>query len=106
MFFIYINKFEFFQNKNKLNDNIKFLYFNSNDNKQSYPWGNGETIYQLLSNISNLTPKLFVLWGDILFTDNKIIEEMYNYDLEKESDILIPVIKEKRPICIFNFKYW
>ena len=93
----YKNKFEFFQNKNKLNDNIKFLYFNSNDNKQSYPRGNGETIYQLLSNISNLTSKLFVLWGDILFTDNKIIEEMYNYDLEKESDILIPVIKEKDP---------
>ena len=90
-------KFKNFNNKYNFNDNIKFLYFNSLDDKLSYPKGNGETIYQLLNSKYNLTSKFFVLWGDIFFTNNKIIEEMYNYDLQYESDILIPVIKEYNP---------
>jgi len=93
----YKMKFEDFNNKYNFNDNIKFLYFNSLDDKLSYPKGNGETIYQLLNNKYNLTSKFFILWGDIFFTNNKIIEEMYNYDLQYESDILIPVIKEYDP---------
>ena len=90
-------KFENFNNKYNFDDGIKFLYFNSLDDKLSYPKGNGETIYQLLNSKYNLTSKFFVLWGDIFFTNNKIIEEMYNYDLQYESDILIPVIKEYDP---------
>ncbi len=93
----YKNKFETFQNKHKFENNIKFLYFSSIDNTLSYPKGNGETIYQLINKINNLTSKFFILWGDILFTNNKIIEEMYNYNLEHKSDILIPVIKENDP---------
>ena len=75
-------------------DNIKFLYFNSIDNKQDYPRGNGETIYQLLKNYT-LTDKIFILWGDVLLSNEKIFEELYN--LQYNSDFLIPVIYEENP---------
>ena len=62
----YKNSFiEFEKSINNCN-NIKFIYLNSIDNLQSYPKGNGETIYQLLNNISFLTNKLFIMWGDII----------------------------------------
>jgi choline kinase/2-phospho-L-lactate transferase/gluconeogenesis factor (CofD/UPF0052 family) len=93
----YKEKFESFNKKYNFDDNIKFLYFNSLDNNLSYPKGNGETIYQILNDKYNLTSNFFILWGDIFFTNNKIIEEIYNYDLQNKSDILIPVIKENDP---------
>lgn len=98
-------KFENFYNKYNFDVNIKFLYFNSLDDKLSYPKGNGETIYQILNSKYNITSKFFVLWGDIFFTNNKIIEEMYNYDLQYESDILIPVIKEYDPYAYLILDY-
>jgi bifunctional N-acetylglucosamine-1-phosphate-uridyltransferase/glucosamine-1-phosphate-acetyltransferase GlmU-like protein len=76
-------------------NNIKFLYFNSIDNLQKYPKGNGETIFQLLNNVDNLTNKIFIMWGDILLSDNKIFEEMYNN--QYDNDFLIPVKYEKNP---------
>lgn len=94
-------KNEFIDKKNKYlilnNVKIKFLFFNSIDKKQNYPNGNGETIYQLLTTINNLSDKLFIMWGDILIKNNKIIEEMYNYDYLYKSDIIIPVKYEKEP---------
>lgn len=80
-------------NKNHYN-NLFFLYFNSIDNSQNYPKGNGETIYQLLKT-TNLTDKIFIMWSDILLTDNKIFEEMYN--LQYNTDFLIPAIYESNP---------
>ena len=74
--------------------NIRFLYFDSYDKKQNYPRGNGETIYQVLNEIHNLTDKLFILWGDIIISDNKIFEEMYNQSCET---ILIPTKYKSNP---------
>ena len=93
----YKEKFESFNKKYNFDNNIKFLYFNSLNDNLSYPKGNGETIYQILNSKYNLTSNFFILWGDIFFTNNKIIEEIYNYDLQNKSDILIPVIKENDP---------
>jgi hypothetical protein len=76
-------------------DNVHFLYFNSLDNSQMYPKGNGETIYQLLTNISYLTDKLFIMWGDVIVTDNKIFEELYNN--QYQCDFLIPTKYVKNP---------
>lgn len=75
-------------------ENIRFLYFNSIDNSQNYPKGNGETVYQLLNNF-NLTEKIFIMWSDILIYNNKIFEEMYN--LQYNNDFLIPTVYEKNP---------
>ena len=91
----YKNKFIEFQGKCHKYDNIHFLFFNSIDNTQSYPKGNGETILQLLNTIIGLTNKFFVLWGDIIISNNKILEEMYNFS--SDVDFLIPVINEKDP---------
>jgi NDP-sugar pyrophosphorylase family protein len=76
------------------NENIKFLYFNSVDNSQNYPKGNGETLYQLLDNFK-LTDKAFVLWSDIIISNNRIFEEMYN--LQYDNDFLIPTVYEEDP---------
>ena len=76
-------------------NNVKFLHFNSIDNSQTYPKGNGETIYQLLTNISHLSDKLFIMWGDIIISDNKIFEELYNN--QYNNDFLIPTKYEKNP---------
>ena len=81
------------QKNNKYN-NIKFLYYNSINNLNNFPNGNGETIYQLLHN-EILTNKIFILWGDIIISNNKIFEEMYN--LQYDNDFLIPVIYDKNP---------
>lgn len=75
--------------------NVNFLYFNSIDNQKNYPNGNGETIYQLLNTVDKLTDKLFIMWGDIIISNNKIFEEMYN--LQYNNDFLIPTIYEKNP---------
>jgi len=75
--------------------NIKFLYFNSIDGSQSYPKGNGETVFQLLNKISYLTDKLFIIWGDIIISSNKIFEEMYNG--QYNNDFLIPAKYEENP---------
>lgn len=82
--------------KNINYNNVKFYYFNSIDNNKDYPNGNGETIYQIL-NLVNLTNKFIIMWSDIIFNNNKIIEEIYNYDMYSNSDILIPVIYEYDP---------
>jgi choline kinase/2-phospho-L-lactate transferase/gluconeogenesis factor (CofD/UPF0052 family) len=76
------------------NENIKFLYFNSIDNSQNYPKGNGETLYQLLDNFK-LTDKAFVMWSDIIISNNRIFEEMYN--LQYDNDFLIPTVYEEDP---------
>jgi choline kinase/2-phospho-L-lactate transferase/gluconeogenesis factor (CofD/UPF0052 family) len=76
------------------NENIKFLYFNSVDNSQNYPKGNGETLYQLLDNFK-LTDKAFVMWSDIIISNNRIFEEMYN--LQYDNDFLIPTVYEEDP---------
>jgi choline kinase len=89
----YKNKFIEFETDVKNISNIKFLYFNSCDNTQSYPKGNGETIYQLLQK-ENLTEKIFIMWGDIIISNNKIFEELYNC---QESDFVIPTLYEKDP---------
>ncbi len=91
----YKNKFIEFEKKIKHHNNIKFLYFNSVDNSQNYPKGNGETIFQLLKTIQNLTEKIFIMWGDILISDNKIFEELYNK--QYNSTFLIPTKYEKNP---------
>ena len=75
-------------------NNIKFLYYNSLDNSQNFPNGNGETVFQLLQN-EILTSKIFIIWGDIYISNNKIFEEMYN--LQYDNDFLIPVIYDKNP---------
>ena len=80
--------------KNLDYNNIKFLFYNSIDNLQNYPNGNGETIFQLLQN-EKLTKKIFIMWGDILISDNKIFEEMYN--LQYDNDFLIPTVYDKNP---------
>jgi len=90
----YKNEFLEYEETLKEKENIKFLYFNSIDNSQNYPKGNGETIYQLLINF-NLTEKIFVIWSDILIYNNKIFEEMYN--LHYNNDFLIPTVYEKNP---------
>lgn len=91
----YKNKFMEFQHKcSHKYDNIHFLFFNSIDNTQSYPKGNGETILQLLNTVG-LTNRFFVLWGDIIISNNKILEEMYNFS--GDVDFLIPVMNEKDP---------
>jgi len=90
----YKNFFMDFEKKIKNHENIFFLYFNSIDGKKNYPNGNGETIYQLL-NTSVLTNKIFIIWGDVLLSDNKIFEEMYN--LHYDNDFLIPTIYEENP---------
>lgn len=79
---------------NVINDNIKFLYFDSVDKSQSYPKGNGETLYQLLESI-NITEKAFVIWSDIIINDARIFEEMYN--LQYGNDFLIPTVYEEDP---------
>jgi len=91
----YKNNFIEFEKTIKKYNNIKFLYFNSIDNSQTYPKGSGETIYQLLNTISYLTDKLFIMWGDIIISDNKIFEEMYN--IHYNNDFLIPTKYEKNP---------
>jgi choline kinase len=91
----YKNNFIEFEKTIKCYKNIKFLYFNSIDNSQTYPKGNGETIYQVLNSISNLTDKLFIMWGDIIISNNKIFEEMYNN--QYNNDFLIPTKYEKNP---------
>jgi len=90
----YKNKFVEFENSIIHYHNIKFLYFNSIDNFQSYPKGNGETILQLLQ-IEKLTNKIFIMWGDIIISNNKIFEEMYNN--QYNNDFLIPTQYEKNP---------
>jgi len=90
----YKNSFIQFENMIKKYNNIEFLYFNSIDNSQTFPKGNGETIYQLLTSLTNLSNKLFIMWGDVIITENKIFEEMYNHS---NSDFLIPVKYEKEP---------
>jgi len=87
---------DFFINyQKKLNyNNIKFLFYNSIDNSKNYPNGNGETIFQLLQN-ETLTKKIFIMWGDILISNNKIFEEMYN--LQYDNDFLIPTVYDKNP---------
>ena len=88
----------FYEFEKKINyENIKFLYFNSNDNTQTYPKGNGETIYQLLNSNLIFTNKLFIMWGDIFISNNKIFEEMYNLQSTINSDFFIPSIYEKDP---------
>ena len=79
---------------NVIYDNIKFLYFDSVDKSQSYPKGNGETLYQLLESI-NITEKAFVIWSDIIINDARIFEEMYN--LQYGNDFLIPTVYEEDP---------
>ena len=91
----YKNNFIEFEKSIKCYKNIKFLYFNSIDNSQTYPKGNGETIYQVLNSISNLTDKLFIMWGDIIISNNKIFEEMYNNQYNNQ--FLIPTKYEKNP---------
>lgn len=83
-----------FQKKLKNFENVYFLYFNSIDETQNYPKGNGETIYQLLKT-SILTNKIFIIWGDVLLSNNKIFEEMYN--LQYDCDFLLPTIYEENP---------
>jgi len=92
----YYYKTHFIEFEKKIENmiNVKILYFNSIDNSQPYPKGNGETIYQLLNNIC-LTRKIFIMWGDIFISDNKIFEEMYN--LHYDNDFLIPTIYEENP---------
>ena len=80
---------------NKYFNKITFLYFNSIDNTQNYPKGNGETIFQLLNNIKTLTKKLFIMWGDVILSNNKIFEEMYNK--QYNNDFLIPTKFENNP---------
>lgn len=87
--------------------NLNFYYFNSIDESQSYPKGNGETIYQLIKLIPNLTSKLFILWGDIIFpNNNSIFEEIYNFDLLylSDSNFVIPVIYENDPYAYLVFE--
>jgi 2-phospho-L-lactate transferase/gluconeogenesis factor (CofD/UPF0052 family) len=91
----YKTNFLQFEESIKNYNNIKFLYFNSIDDTQNYPKGNGETIFQLLNQINVLTHKLFIMWGDILLSDNKIFEEMYNK--QYDNDFLIPTKYEKNP---------
>jgi choline kinase/2-phospho-L-lactate transferase/gluconeogenesis factor (CofD/UPF0052 family) len=91
----YKNYFIEFEKSINTFNNIQFLYFNSLDQTQNYPKGNGETIYQLLNTISNLTNKLFIMWGDIIISNNKIFEEMYNN--QYNNDFLIPTKYEKNP---------
>uniref|UniRef100_A0A6C0APP5 MobA-like NTP transferase domain-containing protein n=1 Tax=viral metagenome TaxID=1070528 RepID=A0A6C0APP5_9ZZZZ len=81
--------------------NISFLYFNSVDNTKTYPKGNGETVYQLLKSI-RLTKKVFIMWGDIILSNNKIFEEMYNK--QYNSDFLIPVNYEEDPYAYLNIE--
>jgi len=90
----YKTHFSDFEKSLSNNSNIKFLYFNSIDNSQNYPKGNGETIYQLINNLY-LTNKIFIMWGDIIISNNKIFEEMYN--LQYNNDFLIPTNYEKDP---------
>ena len=78
---------------------VKFLYMKSLDESQDYPKGNGETIYQLLKK-ENITNKLFVLWGDIIISNNLIFEEMYNLDYD--CNLLIPTIYEQDPYAYLN----
>ena len=76
--------------------NIHFLYFDSLDNSQSYPKGNGETLYQLLEREGyKITKKIFVIWSDIIIDDTRIFEEMYN--LQYGNDFLIPTVYVKDP---------
>jgi hypothetical protein len=91
----YKNRFLEFEKTMQNYNNIHFFYFNSIDNSQTYPKGNGETIFQLLSNASYLTDKLFIMWGDIIISDNKIFEEMYNN--QYNNNFLIPTKYEKNP---------
>jgi choline kinase/2-phospho-L-lactate transferase/gluconeogenesis factor (CofD/UPF0052 family) len=91
----YKNSFLEFEESMQNYNNIHFFYFNSIDNSQTYPKGNGETIFQLLNNTSYLTDKLFVMWGDIIISDNKIFEEMYNN--QYNNNFLIPTKYEKNP---------
>jgi choline kinase len=90
----YKHHFSYFEKTLSNYNNIKFLYFNSVDNSQDYPKGNGETIYQLINTL-NLTNKLFIMWGDIILSNEKIIEEMYN--LQYDNDFLIPTVYEEDP---------
>jgi 2-phospho-L-lactate transferase/gluconeogenesis factor (CofD/UPF0052 family) len=91
---LYKQHFIKYQNIEKKYQNIFFLYFDSIDNTQNFPRGNAETIYQLLFT-QKLTSKIFIMWGDILLSNNKIFEEMYN--LQYDTDFLIPALYEKNP---------
>ena len=91
----YKNSFIEFEKSIQKYTNIKILYFNSVDNSLPYPKGNGETIFQLLNTLSYLTDKLFIMWGDIIISNNKIFEEMYNS--QYNNDFLIPTTYEKNP---------
>jgi len=75
---------------------ITFLYFNSIDNEQNYPKGNGETIYQLLQT-HELTEKTVIMWGDFILNDNQIFEELYNYSFDMDYDMIIPTVYEEHP---------
>jgi len=76
--------------------NIHFLYFDSLDNSQNYPKGNGETLYQLLEREGyKITKKIFVIWSDIIIDDARIFEEMYN--LQYGNDFLIPTVYVENP---------
>lgn len=74
---------------------VKMLYFNSLDDLKSYPKGNGDTVYQAMTTIEDPTSKIFIMWGDVVINDNKIIEEMYI--CQDDSDILIPAVYETNP---------
>lgn len=90
----YKEHFSEFEKTLKNFENVYFLYFDSIDGKQYYPKGNGETVYQLLKSVI-LTNKIFIMWGDVLLSNNKIFEEMYN--LQYDNDFLIPTIYEENP---------
>lgn len=97
----YRSEFGAYENaiKTKYN-NVVFHYFDSIDGKQNFPKGNGETIYQFVKKCTQITNKIFILWGDTVIENTKIFEEMYNY--YNQYDILIPVIYESDPYAYLN----
>jgi|UniRef100_A0A6C0LVY1 2-phospho-L-lactate transferase/gluconeogenesis factor (CofD/UPF0052 family) len=91
----YKNDFQKYE-RSVIYSNIHFLYFDSLDNSQSYPKGNGETLYQLLESEGyKITKKIFVIWSDIIIDDARIFEEMYN--LQYGNDFLIPTVYVEDP---------
>jgi 2-phospho-L-lactate transferase/gluconeogenesis factor (CofD/UPF0052 family) len=91
----YKNDFQKYE-RSVIYSNIHFLYFDSLDNSQSYPKGNGETLYQLLESEGyKITKKIFVIWSDIIIDDARIFEEMYN--LQYGNDFLIPTVYAEDP---------
>jgi len=90
----YKEKFQEFDRSHRY-DSVTFLYFGSIDGSQTYPKGNGETIDQWLKTRTDLTRKVFIMWGDVLLSDPMILEEMYNR--QYDTDFLIPTIYEPDP---------